>query len=215
MDCTVGKLISLKLCLFACKIRWFEHSLIRATIFNILYAKISQNWYNKLSCVNERVHSWLMWPVNLSHRECNVVICRFYTTATRCCFKWDVARPLVDAFFIPYSVCPKGTSEWIFHLCNKSSNSWILMTGKTVEHSVLICPNTALLFFISIQFKCCKVKSDSWPYSGVNIWKTSKWLYNANHLVSYTLQKLWYSIICWAQTAWFEKKLWPGFTNRV
>lgn len=54
-----------------------------------LYTKIFQNWYNKLSCVNERIHSWLMWPVNFSHRECTSaflyytlgVICRFY--------KWD------------------------------------------------------------------------------------------------------------------------------
>lgn len=166
MDCTVGKLISSKLsCLFACKIRWFEHSLFRATIFNILYAKISQNWYNKLSCVNERVHSWLMWPVNWSHRECNVVftntlgvICRLYTTATRCSFKWDVARPLVDAFFYYYFYFFLSQIRFV-QKEHQNESSIYAIRAQTLEYWWLVKPlniqNIALLFFTSIQFKCC------------------------------------------------------------
>jgi len=164
MACTVSKLISLNLyCLLAWKVMWFENYFIRSTIVKILY--------NKLSCVNERVHSWLMWTVNLSHREwisTFLYICRFY--------KWDFLNGMLQGqwlmlFLSTDLICPKGTSEalvcilwchcWLLescYLCNKCSNSWILMTAKTFVPSVLIYPKTHMFVFTSIQFNCqCQI----------------------------------------------------------
>lgn len=186
MACTVSKLISLSLyCLLAWKIMWFEHYFIKATIFKILYAKILQNWYNKLSCVNERVHSWLRdqltWVTENVVLPFHMIHLVSYVGFTNWIFKWDVAR-LCRCFFSPTdSVCPKGTSEaivcilWVslliawklLQFLNESSIYairaltleywWLVKLLNNLFSSIqtLLCL-PHMFFFTSIQFKCCK-----------------------------------------------------------